>query len=397
MFSPLSHIGISPGSILARIAIFSGLFWAWQVLAMTPADSAERVRIIHAKACNLMYSAPDSAVRLADELLDFAGSGCPLEQADAHYIKGLYLVFQGRFADVHIVADKIASIAYVHDQPVQDKAHLLHGIAYSHQHQPAKALESLGLALNHAIIAQNGAIEAAVLNEVGETMRSQQQYQTAMKYFQLAAEEAKKCDAQRTLAQALHNIGTIHAQNGDPSLALNFALQGLRLRREINANSDLSSSFALVVRVFLIRKDYNNAEKYIAHAIRQDSLYRFGPSLAELYALKGEILEYKKQKTGAIACYQRAASTAGWCNNELLQAHCFARLAELYKGQQEYQQQYERLRADLKNTQPQLLDAATLVSADTRLMQMLGVPNEVQQARENNGSGKHSARTEARQ
>ena len=94
-------------------------------------------------------------------------------------------------------------------------------------------------------------------------------------------------------------------------LALIFALQGLRMRRDINANADLSSSYALVVRVYMLRKDYANAEKYITHAIKHDSTYRFGPSLAELYLLKAQILENRKQKAAAIGYYERAASTGG--------------------------------------------------------------------------------------
>lgn len=373
-----------PGMFFPRLAILCGLFWGYAVSAKSPADSVRRVHAVHAQAWNLVYSSPDSAARLAQEVLDFAGSGCLTEQADAYFIKGLYMAFLGRFSDVHALAEDISRVAYVADQPLQGPAFLLHGIAYRHQYMPSKALEALSMSINYAIIAEDGRTLASALNEIGEVMLQQQQPAIALKYFQLAADEARGGNAARVQAQALHNIGRVYATQGDDALALNFALQGLRLRREINANADLSASYALVVRVYVLRKDFVNAEKYISFAIKHDSSYRFGPSLAELYLLKAQILDGRKHKAEAITYYERAASTAGWCGDDVTQAHCFDRLAELYKGQKEYQEQYLRLSKDLRGSLSTSLDLTSLIRADERMMRMLGMPGD--QARANAGN-----------
>ena len=178
-------------------------------------DSVQRVRTMHDRAVSLMYSFPDSAARLAQELLDFAGSGSPLEQADAYFIKGQYLIFQGRFPDVHTMSDHIARIGYVYDQPVLARAHLLHGIAFRHQGMVAKSLEELALAINQSVVSEDNATLAAALNETGEVMLQQQQQPSlALKYFELATDEARGCNATRVHAQALHNTGNVHVRMG---------------------------------------------------------------------------------------------------------------------------------------------------------------------------------------
>ena len=59
-----------------------------------------------------------------------------------------------------------------------------------------------------------------------------------------------------------------------------------------------------------------------------------------------------------------------------MQSRCFERLAELYKGQKEYQEQYQRLSKEIKATLNANLDLAALMRADERVMHMLGMPGD---------------------
>jgi tetratricopeptide (TPR) repeat protein len=190
---------------------------------------------------------------------------------------------------------------------------------------------------------------ARSLTVVGNTYWYEGIYEFAQNYYMLAARYYKNIHDDVGLGQVYNNIGEVNKKLGDHEKALDYLIRSVNLRQQ---DSTLALSYYNIAEVYLMKKDYPEAEKYVRQSIALAA--KFNDKRSEYYDhwMNARIQLATKSFPASIPEFEKAVN--GWRESgetrNLIQV--YHDLAEAYRthGEIEKASQYLRLAIDLEHT-----------------------------------------------
>lgn len=177
-----------------------------------------------------MFSKPDSAFKLAEELYRFSiQQDYVRAKAQGLYIQGVSLHLRGIYSE---------ALAYYQN----------------------------GLNIYEEISDQEGI--ASCLNATGLIYLYKNDYSRALNFFTRSLKLKEEIDDQQGVASALNNIGYIYHSQGDYPYALDYYVQSLKIREEINDQQGIATSLINIGEVYSAQNDYGKALDYYAQSLK---------------------------------------------------------------------------------------------------------------------------------
>ena len=99
-------------------------------------------------------------------------------------------------------------------------------------------------------------------NNIGYLFYELEDYKDALNYLKIAYEQFSKLNDQYNMANVLSNIAEIDYKLGKTDLAIKELSETINLFKKNGNWEDLISPYNCLVKIYIEKKDYNNAEKY---------------------------------------------------------------------------------------------------------------------------------------
>lgn len=206
-------------------------------------------------------SYPDSAVLLADELIDFG-----IEQ---NY-------------------DEARQYGYE-----------LKGHSYYQQNNYSKALENFKKAL---VIIENTGREkfhGSLMNTIGVLYGTLGNNAQALEYYERALKAGEEMDDKENMEMCVSNIGEIYFALDNYPRALEYLEKGLQLENEMGDSIGYAMSLNLIAGVFRKQRDFSRALDYSEQALTIYEKFNFTEGIADCFFSIGDT--YKEQKKYSLA------------------------------------------------------------------------------------------------
>jgi len=120
-------------------------------------------------------------------------------------------------------------------------------------------------ASNNEEIASFLKIKAAALNNIGAIYYNQGNPDKALEYYLQSLEIREEINYKQGIANSLNNIGVIYDDQGNPDKALEYYLQSLEIKEEINYKSGIATSLN---NIGLIYKNQGNPDKALEYYLQ---------------------------------------------------------------------------------------------------------------------------------
>ena len=171
-----------------------------------------------------MYSQPDSAFILANELIDFGiTQKYPTAEAMGYNLQGVSKHLEGEYASALALYDKSLTVK----RRIGDDA----GIA-------------------------------TTLNNIGVIYKYQGDFSRALNYYRQSLEISKKVEHKLGMANCLNNIGNIYFNELDYSNSLKYHQESLEIAKEIDDQLKIANSLGNIGNVFHNQEKYDQALRY---------------------------------------------------------------------------------------------------------------------------------------
>ena len=238
------------------------LFVVWKDESQTDIARIEAIYICTRDGC--VYSHPDSAFELAEDMIEFSieksnrkgvAMGLSL-QALSYYLKGQYSHAYQYFQDALKIQEEI------NDLEGMSTSYNGLGRVYEQRGDYTSALDYFRLSLS--ISKSNGyqMIVGNSLNNIGRVYYSQGSDHQALKYYQQSLAIREEIGDQIGIAGSLVNIGNIHRNQKDYNMALDYYQRSLKFWEEI---SDKQGIAVTLNNIGHVHKDQLNYEKALEY------------------------------------------------------------------------------------------------------------------------------------
>lgn len=221
------------------------------------------------RAINLQFSNPDSAIVLAETLLDANNDSLLSDTYEvigiAHWVKGNYLK---------------AIEAHQASLEIRKKVGYQSGVAYS--------LNNLGLnyqasgdarsAMNYylkgkdvAEAEKDSSLQAKILGNIGTLYEEEHDIEKALEFYGESLLILEKLKENRILGNTLNNIALVYQQQGEHEKAVNFCKRSLAVRKLINDNWGVAQSLNLLGLLYSNKNELQIADSLFRSSL---SIYR---------------------------------------------------------------------------------------------------------------------------
>ncbi|MGN6250173.1 MAG: tetratricopeptide repeat-containing sensor histidine kinase [Ginsengibacter sp.] len=264
-------------------------------------DDSNRVRTILNLANILIYTSPDSAMKLTDEAIQLAqnlkwqkGIALSLRQKgyvyymSSDYVQSMdYLIkalkeaapMDNQFFNAtiynnigNIYADlknykralnyysKYFAIAKKTGSKTDEMNALINiGDIYTEMNDLPAGFDDFNEALSIATALDNKRISAAILNNLGEIYLKQKNEQLASSYFHRCLLLSDETDNQNAKATALNSLAEIYLHQKKYKLALAFANRSLKLSKELSDLGWQANAYETLSKTYEAQKDFQKA------------------------------------------------------------------------------------------------------------------------------------------
>lgn len=176
-----------------------------------------------------LFSDPDSAFKLAEELLNF-----------------------GRVRNY---------------SKAQAKAYYLQGVSWHNRNNYPKAIDAYtnSLKIDQQIGDQKGI--ASSLNTIGLIYDSQKDYEVALDYYRKSLQICRVIEYSKGIANSLNNMGNSYFKQGKYKKALDYYNQSLTIRKQIDDKNGIATSLNSIGLIYENTGDYKNALDYYKQSL----------------------------------------------------------------------------------------------------------------------------------
>ena len=216
-----------------------------------------------------MYSDPDSASALAEEMLMFCRTrNNKIGEALAYNTLGSSYVIRGNFAKALNYFDQsLAIMEDLNDVRGQIASMGNIGVIYKNQGHYVKALEYYNRSLHLAEEINENVSYAAILNNIGRIYQIQNNLELAKQYYGRTLELDIKTGNRSGMAGSLTNLGSIQAELLNYSTALELYDKALSIYRELNDKAGEGRVLNRMGLLYLNTEDLVKAGEYTDQAL----------------------------------------------------------------------------------------------------------------------------------
>lgn len=211
-----------------------------------------------------VFSNPDSAIILADELFLFAKEKNYLKaQAAGLNLQGLAFWVKSDFPKaLDLQAQSVKIKEQLGDKRGMAGSLINMGNIYNTQGYYPKALQYYQRGIKICEEIGEERFKANALNNIGLIYKKQGEYVQALEYFTQSLQIWEQLDNKKGMAMLLINLGSISSEKGDLTQALSYCQRGLRIAEEI---SEMQFQANALLIIGDIHKDLNDYTQAIDH------------------------------------------------------------------------------------------------------------------------------------
>jgi adenylate cyclase len=217
-----------------------------------------------------LFSDPDSAFILADELIAFGMKmNYPKGQAIGLNIKGVSKHLKGDYPKaLDYYSQSLKINKQLDDQKGIASSLINIGSIYSNQGDNPKALDyySQSLKIFKQLDDQKGIANS--INNIGNIYFDQGDYSKALDYFSQSLKIFKQLGDQKGIAMSLGNIGLIYSNQGDYSKALDYYSQSLKINEQLGDQKGIASSLNNIGSIYSKQGDYPQALDHYSQSLK---------------------------------------------------------------------------------------------------------------------------------
>ncbi|MBX7047118.1 MAG: tetratricopeptide repeat-containing sensor histidine kinase [Ignavibacteria bacterium] len=147
-----------------------------------------------------------------------------------------------------------------------------------------------------------------ILLRLGMTYGKTGNYSKAIDCLQICYDEAMKENDMVMASNVINNLGSVHYSISNFEKAISSYKQGLKIKREIGDNENLSLIILNIAKCYLDLQNYKNAKDYAIVCLNQLFTYRDDSILGETYVVLGLVHFHKEKFDIAEEYYDKAIS-----------------------------------------------------------------------------------------
>jgi class 3 adenylate cyclase/Tfp pilus assembly protein PilF len=217
-----------------------------------------------------LYSQPDTAFILAEELLEYG--------LDKNYLKAQGLGYKIQGVSWYVRGDYPKALNYYNqslkiDEQISDQKGIAAslnniGLIFVNQGDYPKALDyyTRSLKIDEQIGEEKGIAQS--LNNIGIIYNNQGDYQKALDYYTQSLKIKEQIGDQKGVAASLNNIGLIYEFQGDYPKALDYHNQSLKIKQQIGDQMGIGPSLHNIGSIYQHQGDYPKALDYFTQSLR---------------------------------------------------------------------------------------------------------------------------------
>ncbi|MEZ5173938.1 MAG: tetratricopeptide repeat protein [Bacteroidia bacterium] len=232
-----------------------------------------------------LYSNPDTAVALADNLHLFAREKNYLRaDADGYGIQGTANWFRSNYPAAQESYTKGKEI-YEQIGNKRGVANCLSGLGSINKEQGnyPLALDYFHKCLTIQEELENKSDIAGSLNNIGNIYRNQREYELALDYYQRSLTIKEEIGDKKGSAGNLHNIGLVYDLMGKKELALEFYLKAKAINEETNNKQWLSNNISCIGIIYREQGEFEKALEYFRQCLAIDTEINNRANLSATY------------------------------------------------------------------------------------------------------------------
>ncbi|MFN3530155.1 MAG: adenylate/guanylate cyclase domain-containing protein [Bacteroidia bacterium] len=253
-----------------------------------------------------VFSNPDSAVMLADQLLEYAKTkNLPYAEAVSFNLKGA---------------------------------------SYSYMGNLTQALENYhkSLALYKAL--QQKKNIATVLGNIGGILQDQSEYTQALAYYEQAMAVFNEIGDHDGIAFSLADIGAVHTLQGAYILAYNFLLKAVKLSETLGQKHDMAYGLLSLGKLVFYQGDYARAIEFFQASLKLEEEFGSKIGVANCLGNIGDVYNQIDNIPRALEYYERSLKLlqetgykVGIAEGQLNMGNIYLKRGEIEKGEDYYQ------------------------------------------------------------
>ncbi len=215
-------------------------------------------------------------------------------------------------------------------------AYNLKGIAYDITAQYDSALRYYQLALEKSRITNYTVITAGVYNNIGMVHKSRGNYAEAIRTYYQALNIFKTQNDAKIVANIYNNLGLVYSELKQYPKALEFHNKALKMREEINDQYGMGASLTNIGFTYSFMDANDTALPYYEKSLKIkeaiDDKYGMGILLNNMALIYQERKEYKK----AVDMYQRSMNVGRALGDHSTRISAFINLSMIYTDLKQY-------------------------------------------------------------
>jgi two-component sensor histidine kinase len=213
------------------------------------------------------------------------------------------------------------------------------GFVYKLKGEYIKALVAYNRALE-LIGDADPKIKITILNNIGNLYADQNNYISALAYYQKAKLLAAAEKDEKAIAYALNNIGNVYFSQKNYDLALLNFDSSLQIKNKIGDKRGAANSLGNIARVHFERAALDSAKLYLIQAEEIYLQIKDQAGLAEVYFHFGDLYIAQGDENQGVAYYEKCLQTSSAIGAKPIKLPLFKQLSTYYANKKDYEKAY---------------------------------------------------------
>ncbi|MBN2444286.1 MAG: tetratricopeptide repeat protein [Spirochaetales bacterium] len=233
--------------------------------------------ILHLMGCSSAPNKPDEVVDKKNRAVEYA------EYGNNYFNQGMYSQALNFFN---------LSLAYngaVYNEVGMIQSYNSIGKVYIALDEMEKADESFLSALNIALLINDSELIAQSINNQGELLLKQKEYDRALEKFMEALKPLKVL-AREKLSIIYHNIGIVYKRKNDPDTSLKYFEKALSINLGKKKHEEIASNYYMISSLYAEKGEYEIAYSFALKALGEDKKVENSLGIAKDFQALGIIM-----------------------------------------------------------------------------------------------------------
>jgi class 3 adenylate cyclase/Tfp pilus assembly protein PilF len=211
-----------------------------------------------------LYSQPDSALILSNELLYFVKK-VNNRRAIASTLNMIGMAYYLNSENHKAINNHLESLEI--QKEIQNESGIANsynniGMVYKNESDFIKAIEYYEKSIKIYKSVNNKTGLGHTLNNIGSIYKNQNAYKKALDYYKKSLENYEAVDYKLGIANVLNNIGNVHTEREEFIKAFEFYGKSLAIRKEINDKFGVANSLSNISDIYYRQGDYLKTLEY---------------------------------------------------------------------------------------------------------------------------------------